>query len=209
MTKKEKAAWFWYYYRWYVILVAGLVVFAIWGGISVHREHSKEYIASIQLVNCETYTVDRSDYFDRFLEEYGYDEDTLISLDSTVEVNLEEGGQTSTSGLQILAAMFLTGEIDIFVSDEDLFELECEKHAFEDLRNVLTEEQLAEYEPYLFYASDPDTGEMTPYGLYLEDSSVCNSEGFYQAEQKPVIGVASQAQATEEDTVNLLEYFMK
>lgn len=209
MTKKEKIVWFWYYYKWYVVLVAGLAIFAVWVGVSVHREYTKEYIANIQFVNCETYTVDQSDYFDRFFQAYGYDENTLISLDSTVKVNLDGGGQTSSSGLQVLAAMFLTGDIDVFVSDEALFALECEKHAFEDLRNVLTEEQMTEYGQYLYYAENPDTGEMTPYGLYLKDSSMCSTEGFYHAEDQPVVGVASQSQATEEDAANLLAYFMK
>lgn len=209
MTKKEKTAWFWYYYKWFVVLAAGLTAFAIWGGVSFYREYTKEYIANVQLVNCESYTVDRSDYFERFAETYGYGSNQQISLDSTVEVNLNGGGQSSSAGLQVLAAMFLTGDIDIFVSDKALFELECEKHAFEDLRNVLTAEQMAEYEPYLYYAADPDTGETIPCGLYLEDSSMCGTEGFYHAEDQPIVGVASQAQATEEDTANLLEYFMR
>lgn len=209
MTGRQKAAWFWYYYKWFVILAVGLGLFAVWGAVSVHREYNKEYIANVQFVNCETYTVDQSDYFDRFLNEYGYEEDTLIGVDSTVEVNLDGGGQSSASGLQVLAAMFLTGEMDLFISDEPLFALECEKNAFADLRTVLTESQLETYASSLYYAENPETGEQVPCGLYLADTAVCRTEQFYRAEDSPVIGVSSQSQAAEEDVVRLLEYFMK
>ena len=208
MSLGQKIMYFWYYYKWFTLLGIGFVALAIWIGVTIHAETSKNYIAIIEMVNCETYSVDESDFFSSFFEKYGYDEETYLDVGTTMEINLDNGGPTSSQGLQILAAEFTSGELDIFVSDERLFEAEAKNHAFEDLREVLPEKMLRQYEDKLYYFYDEDVDEDIPIGLRLDESLVCQNEHFYMPEDRPIIGVGSKWQSTEEDTINLLEYFM-
>lgn len=210
MNRRQKAAYIWYYYKWYILLAIAGIILVVSVIVTVHRQYMTEYVANIVLVNSETYAVDESDYFDRFLDEYGYEEGSLINTDSTIEVSLNGGDSNSSAAIQILAAMFLSDEIDLFVSDDALFDMECERHAFEDLRDFLPEEVLEEHADRLHYAPDPDTGESKPYGICLADRAVCTREHFYDLEDvpSPVVGVSTTSQSEFRDEQNLLLYLL-
>ncbi len=206
MNKTQKLFYFWYYYKWFFLLAVGGIILAIAVITTVHREYEKEYLMNIVLANAETYTVNESDYLDRFLEEYDYDENVVLSIDTSIAVDTVKGGEQSAAGIQTLAALFVTGDVDLYISDEALFELEAQNHAFTDLREILPDSILEAYADLLWYGTEEDTGEEIPYGIDVSGFAICTEEAFYAAEDVPLLGVGSQYGCETEDLVNLILY---
>lgn len=208
MPPKQKAGYYWYYYKWIYLLIAGAVIIAILIGISLHRQMSRNIIIHLITVNADSYNINEGDYFDRFLIAYGYPKDAELEIESNIEVHLgsENDGNLSSSGVQLLAARFSTGDVDVFISDEELYRAECERNGLLDLREILPEEMLSDLSEQLWYADDPDTGESKPYGICLSEFRICGEEYIYDPDIVPVAGVASQYGVEAGDIIKLLAY---
>jgi hypothetical protein len=206
MTTKQKAGYYWYYYKWFYILAAGAVILAIFIGITIHEQMNREIVLHLTMVNANGYAMDQTDYFDRFLETYGYSDRAEMEIDGKLTVNLDGSDVKSANVIQLLAANFITGDIDVFMSDEALFEMESEKKAFLNLEDILTEEQLASVSDLLWYGTDPDTGAEVPYGIRLSGCPIVTQEHIYEAAIEPVLGVADQYSVEAYDIVNFIEY---
>ncbi len=208
MNRRQKAGYVWYYYKWIILLAIGAAVLVSAICVTLVRQMGREYLMNVVMADANSYAANDSDYFNRFLEENGYDDEYEISLDAAVAVDTEGGGQASEAGIQGQAAMFLTGDVDVYISDETLFAMECEKNAFVDLRDILSDEQLAAYSDLLWYGEDPDTGETVPYALDLSGSAVCGEEGFYTGDGTTLVGVGSRYSCEDEDIQRMLEYLI-
>lgn len=206
MTAKQKAAYYWSYYKWFYILAAGAVILAIFIGITIHRQMNREIILHLTLVNANGDAVDKTEGFNRFLKSYGYSDHAEIEVDGKLTVNLDGSDVQSANTLQLLAANFLSGDIDIFVSDQELFEMESKRNAFLGLEDLLTEEQAAALSDLFWYGTDPDTGAEVPFGIRLSGCPIVTEEGLYEAGTEPVLGVSSQYGVEAQDIVNFIEY---
>ncbi len=205
MSPTQKLGYYWYYYKWFFLIGVFVAVILIVGIRQVLRESKKEYLMSVIMVNDDSYKVEESDYFDRFLDEYEYNSKTQLNIDPGYDLDFENGSSIDISNVQILAAMFVNGDIDVFVSDEAVFDSECGKNGFMDLRLLMTQEELDELGDLVYYGTDAD-GETKPYGIYLTDAALVTKEQFYLADQTPVAGVGSQSGTETADLVNMLRY---
>lgn len=201
----QKVAYFWYYYKWFVIIFGGLAVALIALAKYMYRTPT-DYMAEVVLVNANSDAADDTDYFDDFISAYGYEEGyDYLYVDSSMTMDVDGSDESAASTYQILAAMFLTGEIDVFVSDEDVFEMQAENNGFYDLTELLSDEMLEEYGDDLYYYENEETGETVLCGIYLNDSPLCTEEGIY--EEVPIAGIGSQSAITDID-IDILSYFL-
>ncbi len=207
MSPTQKLAYYWYYYKWFVIVAIFVAIVMIVGIRQIVQQSKKDYLMSVIMVNDDSYKVDESDYFDRFLKEYKYDSNVQLNIDGGYDLDFEGGQAVDISAVQILAAMFVNGDVDIFVSDQAVFDAECERNGFTDLRQLIPEEELEVLGDLVYYGVDAD-GDTKPYGIYLTGSDMVGSEQFFLEEQMPVAGVGSQSRTETRDLVNMLYYMI-
>lgn len=150
-TIKEKALYIWDYYKWHIIgpiVVVGVIVWYI-----VHMLTATDIIMNGVLMNAygtET-SVSSGNILKDFYEEQEIDTDEEeINLNTTL--NYLAGNDTANyETLQVLMAWHSADSLDFIGGDlPTLTELSYRGY-FYDLRELLTEEQIAKYEPYFVY----------------------------------------------------------
>lgn len=199
---KEKLGYFWYYYKWHT---AGAIFFLIVVITLIHDiATSKEIVFNATFMNAYSLDMSGSSEGNSFMNEFaqlaGIDTDKYdVYLDTNMRFDLTSYDEASLAASQKFLAMSAAGEIDVVVSERDIFSNYADSGMFQDLRDYLTEEQLEKYAGYFFYYDrtvldreidfeevnnsdltipedtverrDPDSmTDPVPVGIFLEDS---------------------------------------
>ena len=215
-TLKQKMSYFFCYYKWHVIVIIAVIAFAISLIYQMVTQKDNAFFAvlvnSLELESTE-------EYVQKYAEYAGIDTDTYaITIDTDLHINpdptsYDESTMASTQKIMVYVA---AGEIDILAGGEDILNSYAYNETFYDLREFLTPEQIAKYEPYFYYmdlavaeareemlASDPDYTALpgypdprnpeamekpVPVGIYLENASGLK-EHYYFTDENPVLAV--------------------
>lgn len=149
MTPKEKLSYFWDYYKYHTIgtIVAVFLIFTLVHDIVTSKEYAfcAVYFNSVQAFDTNEYGVKFAEYAGIDLEEYD------ILLDNTMYYSLTDLSETSMATAQKFAAMVQSREVDVVLSDEDIFANYAKNEMFYDLREVLPQDLMEQYEDNLFY----------------------------------------------------------
>lgn len=152
-TKKEKMAYFWEYYKWYVIIPAVIIIAigsyiyhvvttpdTVLSGVvmNAHTTTRAETVTEIENEFCELAEIDQKEYCIELNTSITY-----VAGDTTGAANYE-ASQALMAWVAAGATDFITGDVDSMV------EL-AHKQYFCDLREILSEEEIAFYEPYFLY----------------------------------------------------------
>lgn len=229
-TFKQKLSYFVYYYKWHVIVVAAVLFFAV--SIIYQMVTQKDtvfYVAMIngmELADPEEHAASFAKYAGIDTDAYEMMFDTSMRIDLSDVNSLTEDTMTSNQKLMVYIA---AQEIDLLISDE----LNIGSHAygdtFYDLREILSPEQIAAYEPYFYYMDQtvaeqrreqdifdenfdgsinfPDgrhpesMQDPIPVGLYLDDAKMLN-DNFYFPGESAIVGVVGNSPHLE----NALKY---
>ncbi len=154
---KEKWQYFWDYYRWttfWVIVGVATIV-----SLSVDILSKDDYALYATFVNSLDVTNDDAlSYRDGFLQaadldidEYDVIIDTSLYLERNPSYTSEVELDNISNAIDTLMALASAGELDVLTADMDVYELYAYSDWFFDLRNILTEEQLARYSQYFYY----------------------------------------------------------
>lgn len=149
-TPKQKLAYFWDYYKWYVIGGAAVVAFIV--SMIYQMVTSKETAFYALMLNGTEYNFmeDTSGNTAAFAEYAGIDEDKYqILYDTSVQIGTEAGDDYDSS--QKLMVYIAAGELDVMVSDADSLTKYAYQGNFKDLRDFLSEEQLEKYQDSFYY----------------------------------------------------------
>lgn len=186
MTPRQKREYIWDYYKHWIIL--GVLVAVILVNVIYTAAFTKEKVLYVTLVNATGY---ESDVFDQFLAAAGFDsEDYAVDINAAFKMDPTNPGTEDAQTLQVLYALFGTGDLDIFGADEVVFDFFAESGGFEDLRDYLSPEFLAENEDRL-YKVTLSSGEEIIAGIYPEEGSPFMKAGYYSV---PVpLGVVTDA----------------
>ena len=207
-TPKEKLTYFWLYYKWYVIVPVCVIIFI---ASAVHEmTNSKDNVFYAVMLNATQLTSEDT-YGNEFAEHIGIDpEKEAVLFDTsihTIEDSLDQSSYTSVQKLMVYTA---ASDLDVMVTDIDSFRKYANSETFYDLRNILTEEQIAKYEPYFYYVDqktidaidaastedyekiyeitypDPTKPEEMetpiPVGIYLDNSTKLRENFYFQGE---------------------------
>lgn len=201
---KKKAAYIWDYYKWLIlgIGIGGLLlVFMI---LNFVRENNTNYLMEVTLVDADSLAVEAEGRFETFLRENGYPDDTQIAVDSSLKVDDQEtAGPATAAALQVLAAEFSSSQVDLFVSQKELFLKEMRNHAYSDLTSWLPESFIDSHRESLIYQEIDGVKE--PVGVVLDQDSYLFWNRIYQTDQNIVAGIGSRSQS-EEAAAKLLMY---
>lgn len=197
MSGRERIAFLWYYYKWPVLLLAaGAIVLAVlltnyWKTAHVYS------VLTVTLINADTVSADNTDFFQEFLKTLpGMEGDEVVSVDAGLSIHPEKGDALSSAAFQVLGAELLSGEIDVYLSDETLFSMEQENGGFLSLSEAMDSEFLTEHEDHIYYAVDPATGEEEPFGFILTGSPIQDGM-IYPKDSVLIMGIGSRSENTE------------
>lgn len=148
---REKVKYFWCYYKWHTVVVISVAVFLVVLIHDVTTQKDNAFFAvmlnSLSLGQNEESPLiqEFADYAQIDREEYNVLMDDTITIDDTATDEL------SVSSAQRMLVYTASGELDVVVGGADVFPDYSYNDMFEDLREVLSAEQLEKYEPYFYY----------------------------------------------------------
>jgi len=207
LSPGQKAAYLWDYYK--LPLLAGILALlaAAWGIYRLAVPKPQE-VLELTLVNARE-AEDSAHLLDAFLEENGLDpEHTRIRIDTTYQIDFSDSSQRSVSGLQMLYARFLSGDLDIIAADETLFSVLAEQDVFLDLAPLAAGGQSGTGEERFFYADrSPEGDEPCLCGVLLTDT-LLQEWGFYSPSQTVVIGIPAVS-GDRELAESLIQYLLR
>lgn len=149
---KKKLSYFLYYYKWHVI--AGVLIAAGIGSIIYEMVTKKEYAFYAVHMNAAESETAAPEFRQGFLDYAGISSEKYETIfDTTIHISpdpdsMDESTMTSTQKLMVYVA---AGEVDVMVSDARSIAQYANSEAFFDMRQLLTQKQLAEYEPFFYY----------------------------------------------------------
>lgn len=146
----EKINYYVYYYKFHAIASVAIVVGIISLIYTIATNHETVFYATI--INAyENESVSES-YEQGFSEYVGISQDEYtFTFDSSMYLDYENQDTTFSTYLQKLVTLMAAGEIDVIVSDEDVFNQMYGNEMFMDLSTYLTEEELEQYAGDLYY----------------------------------------------------------
>jgi hypothetical protein len=148
MTRKEKLAYFWEYYRYHLLI--GIMVLAVAINLITSIVNQKPYAFYAMMIN--SFELDAEAIQDEFGAYAGFDlQRTACLIDVTTFLNLDSLDQYNIASIQRVLALTSAGDLDVITSDGTTFTYFAEAELLMDLREVLSAEELALYEDNIFY----------------------------------------------------------
>ena len=152
-TPKQKLAYFWYYYKWHVIIsviIIGMLVSFIYQ--FVNRKDTAFNAVLLNASLLDQMSSEQPDFLTDFAEKEGIDLNTSdITFDTSIRIVEDSMDEVSVTSTQKLMAYVAANELDSMITDFDSFQKYANSSLFYDLRDILTEEQLQALEPYFYY----------------------------------------------------------
>ena len=154
-TWEQKLGYFWDYYKWHTIIII-IVVCAIIS-ITYNIVTQKDKALSGILLNAYEYDMENpeTNLVDEFIELANIDtseyEVVLNTGLSYLPEDAEGGSSYNYSTSQVITAQSGAGELDFVAGPHSSIKDWAYKGLFVDLRDILTDEQLAIFEPYFLY----------------------------------------------------------
>ena len=156
-TPKQKLAYFWYYYKWHVI-IALVVIIMIVSFVKqlTDRKDPSFYAVMLNASLLDQMTSEQPDFVTDFAEKEGIDLNTSdITFDTSIRIVEDSMDETSITSSQKLMVYVAANELDCMITDFTSFQKYANSSMFHDLRDILTDEQIQALEPYFYYV-DPD-----------------------------------------------------
>ena len=149
-TPKEKLSYFWYYYKWHTVAIIAIAFFVV---SFVYQFATKKETAFYAVMMNASPVTDGTEYSRAFADYAGIDlNKNEFFFDTSIRVGADDiVGDVNYTTMQKLVVYTAAAELDAMVTDTESFQKYANSYTFYDLRNILTEEQIAEYEPYFYY----------------------------------------------------------
>lgn len=189
-TFSQKLEFFWDYYKFPAISL--VIILMIIGSFIHSAVTSKDVVLSGICLNC--YQSSFETYYDDLTADFLKKQDVNPSR-YTIEINASmvfdpdnrEAAEINYQSVQRIGAQITVGDLDFMIGNLDAMMDFVESGTFYDLSEVLTEEELAEYVPYLI-----NREQSIP---VLVDLSSCDAlaEGYPYLQEPLVLGVAVNA----------------
>ena len=167
---KEKLDYFWYYYKTHVIVT--FFAFII-GTILIHdlitAKDTAFYAAFLN-----SFATQQQD--EEFMAEFAPLTDVDLTkhniyLDTNIRFNVESYDEDSMAAAQKFMALSATGDINVVVSERNVFANYANNGVFMDLRDCLTDGQLGKYKDHFFYFDETILDQEIDYERITGDSS--------------------------------------
>ena len=213
---KAKWNYFWDYYKLPVAVTAIAIVLIT--TLVVQIMQRKDTALFVAMINGGSLQPDAAPYIEDFCEYADIDTAESTALfDTTMYIDFNNLNDITKSSLEKMMVYVAAQEVDAVITAPDMFEYYGYGPTFIDLREFLTEEQIAKYEPYFYYIDqaivlekekqqdamnyeyvpeypadpgDPSTmQDPIPVGIYLKDNAETFLDNYYISGGEPIVGV--------------------
>ncbi|MCC8067244.1 MAG: hypothetical protein LIO94_09125 [Clostridiales bacterium] len=178
LSWKDRLVYVWDYYKLQMVIVIAVIA-VINIAVTIYKNSQIDTLISIYMVNCNSYDVDADELTSDFTDYIGgIGQKEEIELDTTIILDDED---TSNYGMayQMKFSAVISGQMaDVILMDADKYEEYAGWGYFEDLRDVLSEEQLEKWEDRLICLENSE-GDSVPCALDLTDAAVVEKSGLY------------------------------
>ena len=202
--RRSRLTFLWDYYKIPIIAaVSFLIILVIVLSTNLRRSDVSLYAV---LVNSDSLAVECDDtVFDRLLEKSGLDlKGKKADINDRYFLGMENNDNQDGETLQVLSAMFTLDEIDLFVSDQEHFDLFAKEGAFSDLNTVIPAELQQSLEDMLYRYED-SSGKTIIGGIILKEGSPIHKAGYYHNDV--ILGMAANCGNAEAAQAVILSLF--
>lgn len=148
---KKRLEYFWDYHKVHVIVT--LCVLLLGGNLLYTIATQKDTALMVAFVDCYSNEAVTNEYKEELMELMGIDtgKETIV-LDNSFY--LSSADTPDASSAEVLSLRIMAEELDVMLSNEKIFNRYVQNGIFRDLRDVLSEEQLAYYEDSFYYVDN-------------------------------------------------------
>lgn len=186
LDKDKRREFVWDYYKIpiiSVICIAALVLITVI--MNIGRADTVMYAV---LVNADDSV--ESSVFDDILRESGTDmTGKTVDVAASYTLYYDDSANSYADTVQVLAALFGIGDLDVFAADEPVFKSYTDQEAFIDLSLFIERDVLDKHELYTYVSEE---GREVVAGIWLKPGSPLHDAGYYTGDV--IIGVAANAQ---------------
>ncbi len=148
---KEKLKYFWYYYKFHTIAVIAVMILVVTLVYDIATQKDTAFFG-VMLNSAYVNEEAMSTFQESFVEYAEIDSETYdVQFDHTINLSESAISEVNASSSQRLLVYTSSAEIDVMVGGADVFPEQANQGMFYDLRDILTEEQIAKYESRFFY----------------------------------------------------------
>lgn len=204
LSSHEKVQYFKDYYLKFVIAGALILAFIIWFLYSIFKP-KPETMLTVTLIN-STMTDEASEALSSQLSSY-LDIDTEkqeIFIDTSLFLDDENPSEATMASEQKMVAYAFSGELDIIIAQEDVFERYAKQGYFINLAEALPSNLYSQFNDTFYMTRAEDDTEDIPYGI-----SIAGYERFENLEsyiQNPIIGIMANTKH-KSNAVDTIQWF--
>lgn len=204
LSSHEKVQYFKDYYLKFVIAGALILAFIIWFLYSIFKP-KPETMLTVTLIN-STMTDEASEALASQLSGY-LDIDTEkeeIFIDTSLFLDDENPSEATMASEQKMVAYAFSGELDIIIAQEDVFERYAKQGYFINLAEALPSNLYSQFNDIFYMTRTENDTEDIPYGI-----SIAGYERFENLEsyiQNPVIGIMANTKH-KSNAVDTIQWF--
>lgn len=149
-TPKQKLSYFWDYYKWHTVAVITVILVLIFTVREIVTHKDVAFYACFLNLAPYDYPSDEAESVGAFAAYAGIDTGKhKVLFDTSIQIGMGTGTDSVSS--QKLLAYVMAAEVDVMASDLDSILNYAYQGDFSDLRNLLSEEQLAAYQDSFYY----------------------------------------------------------
>ena len=189
----KKAEFIWDYYK-VPIAIAAVVVFILASLVSaaVTRGGNVLYVVMVNTGESPKEDDPAKDVFEKILTDAGVNMNgKKVSVENNYSLSFEDATDSDIATLQVLSALFGIGDLDLFVSDKEVYDKFAIKNGFSDLRAFIEQDVLAANQDKIYYFEN-EKGETVPVGIRVPADSVLTKEGICGPDM--LVGIVSRAE---------------
>lgn len=204
LSSHEKVQYFKDYYLKFVIAGALILAFIIWFLYSIFKP-KPETMLTVTLIN-STMTDEASEALSSQLSSYldiNTDREEIF-IDTSLFLDDENPSEATMASEQKMVAYAFSGELDIIIAQEDVFERYAKQGYFINLAEALPSNLYSQFNDTFYMTRAENDTEDIPYGI-----SIAGYERFENLEsyiQNPVIGIMANTKH-KSNAVDTIQWF--
>ena len=176
-TTKQKILYIWDYYKLWIL--GG--IFAIYLLISGIYQYVTAKDVLLQMIMVNGYIpLEETIFAEDYLTDSGYSTEDYEIVSSRVELKMTtESYAQDYYTMQSLIAQLTSGTIDIFSASPDIMKPYMTEGYFMDLREILSADEISQYENLLVYTTDEKTNETYPCAFDFTNNEWIKTHKYY------------------------------
>lgn len=177
LSFKGKLQYFWDYYK-FVLVILLVIVIIVWLGVDIYKGKQIKTGLYVMTLNSSLSDMEDSPFTTGFSKSAGFDKTgEVVTFDTSASINLDQQDTMTMSSITKVMAVMSTGELDVMIMPQDVYEYYAKAGALADWKDVLSPEDYEKYKDKMVQTKADDTTTMNDYGLRIEDSKYIKETG--------------------------------